>query len=75
LCEFGDPPGGHDCASVEMNLVAVIVQVWTCTRRPESSKFGDALRGHDRVSVEIWTWCPKSCEFGDVNFEAVIVRV
>jgi len=35
-----------------MHLKAVIEQVWRCTWRPRSNKFGDALGGHDRSRLE-----------------------
>jgi len=48
LCELRYAFEGHDRASLEMHLEAVIVRTW----RPRSSEFGDALSGHDRSRLE-----------------------
>ena len=49
--------GIHSGAVIEQvsrcSLEAVIERVWRCTWRPRSSKFGDAIGGHDRVTLEM----------------------
>ena len=74
--ELRDALRGHDRASLEIHLEAVIERVWRCTGRPWQSGVGDALGGRDRAIVQmhleakierVWRciWRPRSTEFGD----------
>jgi len=44
-------PGDADWENLEMNLEAVIMWTGRCTWRPQSSEFGDAPGGRDRVEL------------------------
>jgi hypothetical protein len=76
LREIQDAPADDNRVTIEMHLEAMIKQVWRCTRRPWSSRFGDALGGRDRVNTAMhlesvterdwrYTWRLWSTEFGD----------
>jgi len=47
-CELG----GHNHASLEIHLEAFIEQDWTCTWKPWTMEFGDALGSYDRAWLE-----------------------
>ena len=70
-CELSDTLCSHDWASLEIYLVAMIVQTW----RPRSREFGHSLRGWNGASLEmhleamikrVWryTWRPWLSEIG-----------
>jgi hypothetical protein len=50
--EFEDVLGGCDCASLEINLEAVMVPVWRCTWRPSWYKLGWRIRGRLEIRLE-----------------------
>jgi hypothetical protein len=49
LYQCRDALGGHDHASLEMHLEAVMVRVYRCTWRPPSCE----LEGRDHASLEM----------------------
>jgi len=44
--------GGHNRVSLELHLEAIIKRVWRYTWRPESSQFGEALKGCKGASLD-----------------------
>ena len=85
MCELG----GHNHASLDIHLEALIKRVWRRTRRPSLSEFGDALGGRGCATLAAvimrvyrYTLRLRSGESGDAlrghdraSLEAVIQQV